>query len=654
MPGPIPDDIYSEDPNMSSMAGPLYAPPPMQPFVGDAGPVAPGYIPPPQAPPPVAFGPPAPPPPTMPTFQAQQPVWSTAQPGATFVGPGTVSVGAQPSLVDRAMAAEADQTYNSPEFKKSLEDNAHREEGRVLLEAQRLGIPGSVKGPPESIAAVTRPDFADLGGGPIPGAVPVTTADGKPVTNPAHTELTVDPERRTELDVANEKSRQGIENQQYAAEDIGKANAGVKEAEAKGAEAVGAEHGKGAEAVTKDSAEQVRIANQWLKTAGDAHQRANELGMTQDPNHYFKSLGTWDRIRLGLASFFGGFAVGMGNSKTNPGLEEIHRGIQEDIANQRMQYESAKGFAGNLDSLWANAYKVTGDKMAATVLANSLATKMVAQNALAMAMRSGSAVEIAKAKDAAARLEQEEGAQMRLAAQDRISTEKRIPAQTVQPQSASSGVPDVDWEAQEKLSKALNEEHVPAAEAALNRAQAHFNNMKEEEASGISPTRYAAGAEGTVSRAFGDKAMNDNLQAVDEVASALAGTDSRGQLNEAKFKLIKQTMRGDGSLAALQNGLSWARGQVLAKRTSVEEGHHPDQVLIHRMLHAQQLATNEAINAYQTGKIGTAAAPPPNPFLGQPLNPEVHGKKAGAGKGGSGKETRPHFEKAREPIKEKR
>jgi hypothetical protein len=669
----LPDDLYSQDPNMSVAASPGYP-------VGM--PIPPGYAPPPYVPvaspgysaaPPVDAGYSA-----MPATAGPPPFVESPAPAAVSGGesaliphpynplrllPGMSTLGAQVPLTEHNPAispVSSDSTAGQllrylPGAGAVLPDGYGAGQGRP---AQKTDAEVADAEQRKKEGSVPHADLAQGAGGETPAGTHGGSDNSPPaqiVSTPAHETLKTSPENIDLLNSGEAGRVKGVEGQMGAITELGEAAGAKADAEATGHEAVAGEMGKGAE-----SMEQIAKARQAFAETFEHHieqlsQQASQMQI--DPGHYMRSLGTWDRLRLGIASFLGGAAQGLGASKTNVGIDTINRGIDEDIASQRAQIELAGNHVNQMRGLFAEAYKATGDYQDATAIAKGLMTKMVAERAMADAVRLGKPEAIANAKLLAAKLQEHIGEIGVDLAKDRIAVTGWAPASTVATGGPAAGAPAVDEKTLQEYGKRMSEEAVPEGRAALAAMEAAL--AAPGGPPGVGQIERLPLIKSLMGTSAGVAIVRSHVR---RLAQALA--TKGGRMNESKVDEEEKNIWGNGSLASLKAGVLGARQKIDARADSIGGSFAPQTGLVYDLsVHSRQLGRNKPTPGEKRTvlPVGGDAEVETSPDTVDPgnyetdqeamVNQETHGKKAGAGKGGTTKEKAIHFPKESKEVK---
>ena len=485
----------------------------------------------------------------------------------------------------------------------------------------------------------------------VTGFTPADAAGGsadsseapRTVTTPAHAVDLVDPSDRAGLELAGAQRQEGVGRQMEAETDLGKAAAAKAEIEASGAEKVGqALRDQAGTTMSEADKADAKLAEMRNTVQGLADRAAE---MRVDPSHYVSNLGTWDRIRLGIASFFGGFAQGTGASKTNAGLEAIRSGIEDDIASQRAAIESARGHVNDMKGLYAEAYKATGSHAEATAISTGLLVRAVGQQAIADATRAGSPIEIAKAELLNGKVLEYGGEVARDAVKDIIATKRWVPEQTVTTGGGEEAVgPSIDPKQQADLSKRLQELSVPQTFQALDALDAR---LQTKDPKGIGKIYNAPVIGGAVSAMAGsyDNDISTMRSTLRQAAYGYATLKARGVPSEAAVDAEEKMLFGNGDPKVVRDGVHRLRELMNSEVANVQSGASPDQVKINNILRQERLADQPQAATLPPGftAAGESGPSPSVPGASPPgaeLVPNWTNKKPQKGSGG-GKAAKP-------------
>jgi hypothetical protein len=252
----------------------------------------------------------------------------------------------------------------------------------------------AVTGAPPPVGAIQMPTQEITSGGtgdlsfipPQQGlGTPPISSPMRTVNMPASNTPRADPSYLAQLAGSGQDTLAAIEAQKAAAKQLGEAQIGEGFAKAGGL----AEEGKSlaqsskeaqTEAAAREAKAQERLARIDQASAILAQQKI-------DPDRYWNSRSTVQKVGLSLASMLGGFVQGM-KGGPNVGMETINKGIDEDIASQRADMESGRHRLEDMSSLYARAYQATGDhdeaaRMSRGILLESLKTQAAAHEAAA-------------------------------------------------------------------------------------------------------------------------------------------------------------------------------------------------------------------------------------------------------------------------------
>jgi hypothetical protein len=170
---------------------------------------------------------------------------------------------------------------------------------------------------------------------------------------------------------------QAAENAQMR---LGTANAqAVKEegaGDARSAQAIGAERSR-VVAQAKDREAYTRSLEEQMQTLSDdvAKQKV-------DPDRWWKSQGTGDRIKYGVASLFGSLGsalqiAGGDRHAVNKVTEQINANIARDLDEQKREIEAKHGQIGDMQGILASAYRRFGNMDKAMDAAHILSLQQI-------------------------------------------------------------------------------------------------------------------------------------------------------------------------------------------------------------------------------------------------------------------------------------
>lgn len=279
--------------------------------------------------------------------------------------------------------------------------------------AQTMGFPNASFGP------VTAPPAAP----PIPGppaapsapeaALPPTPYREAPgsgtgdITNKtaqtpgiaAHDQALVNPETQETIaqGFRDLQSSLGPRGQAGAQQALGAAEAGQQQALAQGAQGEAAAAG-GAASEFGGIAKTARQRAEDHMAAADKF--ADEIKSDKiDPNHMWSSASAGTAARWTMAGILGGIAAGPGG--TNQAVQHLEKMADQDIAAQKANFDARRDTGA---SMYARAFRETGNADDALKLAKTYAMTAAAHTTAALGAASGSAVKQAQANTVGAQL----------------------------------------------------------------------------------------------------------------------------------------------------------------------------------------------------------------------------------------------------------
>jgi len=139
----------------------------------------------------------------------------------------------------------------------------------------------------------------------------------------------------------------------------------------------------------------------------DLAQKDMEAKAVINPNRYWESRNTGQKISAIIGLVLGGLGGGMQGTGKNAALEVLNKAIDNDIDAQKSAFENAKGVVGEKKSAYASAMAELGNKELALLAAKSSALGITELKLKQVAAQAGSAEAEAKAKLALGQIAEE-------------------------------------------------------------------------------------------------------------------------------------------------------------------------------------------------------------------------------------------------------
>lgn len=114
-----------------------------------------------------------------------------------------------------------------------------------------------------------------------------------------------------------------------------------------------------------------------------------------NPDHFWESRSTGQKIAFGVAAFLGGFVSGF-RGGPNEALQHMESAIDRDMAAQRANIENKRGQIGDMRGLLAETYRRYGNMDQAEAAARVIALQQIDQRAQEYAVGSGNELVAAK------------------------------------------------------------------------------------------------------------------------------------------------------------------------------------------------------------------------------------------------------------------
>lgn len=165
-------------------------------------------------------------------------------------------------------------------------------------------------------------------------------------------------------------------------------------------------------AKAKDLGVQLQDAKGKVDTAFQDYNSTNI-----DPNHFWNSKTTGQKVGASLAILLGGIGQGLAGGK-NVGLETIENSIRQDIDAQKTALDKKRGAINAAQSLYGTIHGQVNDEATAYNMAMSKGFERAELDLRQMAARSGNSQLQAQAQQAAGELQMKRGMYEKQAAQD--------------------------------------------------------------------------------------------------------------------------------------------------------------------------------------------------------------------------------------------
>jgi hypothetical protein len=332
-----------------------------------------------------------------------------------------------------------------------------------------LPPPGPVAPPP----APTPPPAAVPAGPPVapagaPNPFAAAGAGGvQTIKTPASTVSTVSPEVRAGLSDSNQAQQQAIAGQMGAESSAAEAQAATEDAKAQALKDEAASQGAAGDKTIARADDRAAAATKERGLLDQAH--ADLAGQKIDPNRWWNSQSTGQKIALGLAAAFSGFSAGI-HGGANQALELVQKHIADDVAAQQENFDRQKGAVTAKDQAFQYFYdKVGGDKEAAARLATSFGLEQAAKVAAAHVQETASPSAKAAGAKVIALLQEKAAEVQRQGALDLEKTQRFTPAGTQQVMMVGGQPVAIDAKKQAALAKfrALHHDEYEAADKVL-------------------------------------------------------------------------------------------------------------------------------------------------------------------------------------------
>jgi hypothetical protein len=284
--------------------------------------------------------------------------------------------------------------------------------------ASAAGPSGIPAGPPVAPAGAPNPFAAG-------GASGIQT-----IRTPATTVSTVSPEVRAGLGESNQAQQQAIAGQMGAESNAAEAQAATEDAKAQALRDEAASQGAAGDKTIARADDRAAAATKERGLLDQAH--ADLAGQKIDPNRWWNSQSTGQKVALGLAAAFSGFSAGI-HGGANQALELVQKHIADDVAAQQENFDRQKGAVTAKDQAFQYFYdKVGGDKEAAARLATSFGLEQAAKVAAAHVQETASPSAKAAGAKVIALLQEKAAEVQRQGAVDLEKTQRFTPAGTAQ------------------------------------------------------------------------------------------------------------------------------------------------------------------------------------------------------------------------------
>lgn len=418
--------------------------------------------------------------------------------------------------------------------------------------------------------------------GAPPGA-PVTGGDGAPM-GPSYPPVrnvgavnapTVDPKYIKWMQELNKDERDAAGREGDATRELGQASADQQMSVAAGHQVVSDERdAQGAQ--MQERADQRAAQAAQMRARIDATSAEVAARSKEDPDQWYKNQGAAKTAGWGIAAFLGGFGKG-----ENEVLKMVRDHVHNNIASQRQDYEHDRDRVNDMNNLYAQAYRATGDHDAAYDQAAQWQLDAVKEKALAMAASTGSNVEIAKAKVLAEGIDREKAQIGQRGVKQDAAWHKYVPAH--QEGGPGAGFRP-DWATQEKITKALEAARVPAARGAYHQ----FQTLLKDPETHPSPSQVralqlamATGSTDNVHRvmAFMSPKQRMLINSAWQGAATEVGEEGMRASPQVAAAFAKNV--GTGSIQDLQNGSEIMRNETEARYRNAARGFDPNEVMFH-------------------------------------------------------------------------
>jgi hypothetical protein len=277
------------------------------------------------------------------------------------------------------------------------------------------------------------------------------------------------------------------------------------------------------------------------------------------------------------------FAEGLGGPK-NRGWDHLNQEIDRDIDAQKQAIEAKKGRVADMKGLYAEAYKLTGDQVAAKDLARAQALSVVDEYAKGFAAQSQSSAIAAKAQELSAKIQADKVKAMEGLAEynDKLQLSQIKPVGPVGPAKKP-----LDMKSVRELGKTLEEQHITSGEEGLKRAREIIAKNKGEIPGSswtgrlLGSLAHAPVVGGLANAARGTEArqLEGAIYAVGE-AQAQANNQKGTEAIEKNIKAIV----GNGSQEDIAAGLARAEKGIAARRAELMSGYTPEETEAQRAL----------------------------------------------------------------------
>jgi hypothetical protein len=286
--------------------------------------------------------------------------------------------------------------------------------------------PDVTQGPGQFLpgAGANTPPDASAGS---PGRV-VLGGGGPSTTIKAHDTDLTNPEYQKEMQEGIAGEKEAVEGEKATAGALGVAKADVAETtgQALGGEAATMEEGK--ERLDKEAkgrADKLEPYQAAYKAAAD-----EMSAFHMNPGRLYQNMGTFDKVRMGLASIVGGFYAGW-TGREDPVQKLVTQKIQMDVEAQKMEYDALKEKGIAAKSLYSMAREQGLDEKDSTAAAIQMGIQQAKVETQSLVARAGGKVDLAAANDTISKLDAESAKFGPLATQEKIREHQWVQPKTV-------------------------------------------------------------------------------------------------------------------------------------------------------------------------------------------------------------------------------